>query len=304
MKHKIYIIIFAIVFSIVIWGSVTLSEQYFSTVTLKVNVINCPNGYTFGNLNPEKVTVRVKANGWQLLNLNLNAGNDFFVSADNDSGLLSVDPLAEVSENNWLGSGITVTDIFPRKISFKVEEIAFRKIKVEPVTELEFQSGFGLATPIKIYPDSILVSGPKSGLLKKQSIKTQTISLSSLDSKTKIITDLIIPNGFEALQKQAELTFDVQKIVERSFDNIKVNLVDIPSDRNVVLIPNVISVNLRGGVNVLGKISEQEIAAKIYYKDIVSDTLGSLKPEIQIPQNTQLLFIKPDRVKYIIKKFE
>lgn len=304
MKHKIYIIIFAIVFSILIWGSVTLSEQYFSTITLKVNVVNCPSGYTFGNINPEKVTVRLKANGWQLLNLNLNAGSDFFVSADNDSGSLSVDPLAEVSENNWLGSGITVTDIFPRKISFRVEEIAFRKIKVEPVTELDFQSGYGLATPIKVYPDSILVSGPKSALLTKQSIKTQLVSLSSLDSKTKIITDLVVPKGFETLQKQAELTFDVQKIVERSFENIKVDIIDIPNDRNVVLIPNMVSVNLRGGVNLLGKISENEIIAKVYYRDIVSDTLGQLKPEIQIPKNTQLLFIKPDKLKYIIKKFE
>lgn len=304
MKNKIYIIIFAIVFSIVIWGSVTLSEQYFSTITLKVNVINCPNGYTFGNINPEKVTLRVKANGWQLLNLNLNAGNYFYVSADNDSGMLSADLLAEVSENNWLGSGITVTDIFPRNISYKVEEIAFKKIKVEPVTELKFQSGYGLATPVKINPDSVLVSGPKSSITTIQSIKTQTVSLSSLDNKTSIITDLIFPAGFNILQKKAEITFDVQKIVEHSFDNIKVEILDISPDRSVVLIPNVLSVNLRGGVNILGKISAEEISAKVYYRDIVADTLGSIKPEIHIPQNTQLLFIKPDRLKYIIKKFE
>jgi hypothetical protein len=304
LKNKIYIIVFSILFSVVIWGSVTLSDQYFSSMNFNVKVINLPKGYSYGNINPDKVIIRLKANGWQLLNLNLKTGKDFFVSADNDSGLISVDPFNEITQNTWLGSGIAITEIFPKKISFQVEEIALKKIKVEPVTDLDFQSGYGLATPIRVYPDSILVSGPKTILSKTESIRTYPLSISRLDSKVKIITDINIPAGFETLQKQAEITLDVQKIVERSFDEIKVNIVDIPSDRDIVLIPNIISVSLRGGVNLLGKISPDEINTTVNYRDIILDTLGSVKPKIDIPENTQLLFSKPDKLKYVIKKFE
>jgi hypothetical protein len=273
-------------------------------MNFNVKVTNLPKGYSYGNVNPDIVIIRLKANGWQILNLNLKTGNDFFVSADNDSGLISVDPSNEIAENTWLGSGIAITEIFPKKISFKVEEIAFKKIKVEPVTDLDFQSGYGLATPIRVYPDSILVSGPKTILSKTESIITYPLSISRLDSKVNIITDINIPAGFETLQKQAEITLDVQKIVERSFDEIKVNIVDIPSDRDIVLIPNVISVSLRGGVNLLGKISPDEISATVNYRDIILDTLGSVSPKIDIPENAQLLFSKPDKLKYVIKKFE
>lgn len=304
MKNKIYIIVFAILFSVVIWVSVTLSDQYFSSMTLNVKVVNLPKGYSYWDVNPEEVILILKATGWQLLNLNLNAGNDFYVSADNDSGNISVDPFNEIPENNWLGSGLAITDIYPKKISFKVEEIAFKKLKVDPLTDLSFQNGYGLAAPIHIYPDSILIAGPKTSLSRMESVKTQPVELFRLDSKVKIITDIDIPLGFEAEQKKAELTLDVQRIVERSFDNIKVSIKDIPNDRDIVLIPNVISVSIKGGVNFLGKMSPDEISATVYYRDIISDTLGSVSPIINIPKNTELLFSKPDKLKYIIKKFE
>ena len=304
MKNKIYIILLAFAFSIIVWISVTLSDQFFTSLNLPVKVVNNPNGYTYGNVNPENVTVRLKADGWQLLNLNLSSGNEFLVSADNDSGLILVDPFNEVSENNWLGSGVSIIDINPKTITFDVEKLSFKKLKVEPLTNISFSDGFGLATPIHIYPDSIFVSGPKDILASTAYLRTKTVSVSSLDRKVKIITNVDIPAGFDALQKQVELTFDVQKIVDKAFENIKVNIIDVPKDRSIVLIPNTISVNLRGGVNLLGKISSDQISADVHYGNIVLDTLGYVTPEIKFPQHTELLFTKPDELKYIIKKFE
>ena len=78
----------------------------------------------------------------------------------------------------------------------------------------------------------------------------------------------------------------------------------MPNDRDIVLIPNNINCSLRGGINILGKINPNEISASIDYREIVYDTLGSIQPKIVIPKNTQLIFIKPVRLNYIIKKFQ
>ena len=45
------------------------SEQFFSSTDLNVKVINQPTGYTCGSINPETVSVKLKAKGWQLLSL-------------------------------------------------------------------------------------------------------------------------------------------------------------------------------------------------------------------------------------------
>lgn len=304
MKHKISVTIFSFIFAILVWGSITLSDQFYSSFDFNIKVINNPSGYVCGITDPQSVALKLKAKGWQLLNLNLNPPSEFLVSAHGDSGLIKVDAYDQIAENTWLGSGMTIIDILPRNIFLNVEKIEFKKIKVEANTNLTFQSGYGLATPIKIYPDSVLVAGPKSVIVKTASIKTQKVSYTSLDSETKIITELENLPGFEYQQKKVELTFDVQRIVDNVFEGIKVSVKNIPSDRDVVLIPNIISCSLRGGINIIGKITVEQISASIDYKDVVFDTLGRLKPKVTIPPNTELLFTKPEDFRYIIKKFE
>lgn len=304
MNSKLSIILLSILFSLLIWGSVTLSDQFFSSMDIKLKVINQPSGYTFGDINPENISLKLKAKGWQLLALNLGAKKEYNVSANNDSGLITINPLNEVDENSWISSGISVTDLNPKQVSFNVEKLKYKRLKVEAETDLTFSEGFGLSTPIKIYPDSVLVAGPSSVLDKTASIRTKVVKLSSLDSRIKLIADLEEPTGFQIEKSAVELTFDIQRIVEKSFDEIKVEINDVPADRNVVLIPNIINCSLRGGINILGKVESSEIKASINYRDIVYDTLGSVQPNVVIPENTRLVFIKPVRLNYIIKKFE
>ena len=101
-----------------------------------------------------------------------------------------------------------------------------------------------------------------------------------------------------------EVHLDVQRIVDKSIDNIKVEVIDVPEDRDVVLLPNTISCSVKGGINVLGKLTAQDFNAFVYYRDVLLDTLGSVGPTIQHPENVELLSRKPDRIRYIIKKFK
>jgi hypothetical protein len=304
LKNKISIIIFSVIFSILIWGSITLSEEYFSYKEFNIKVINPPSGYTCSIINPSNVSVKIKGQGWQLLSLIVGSQTDYFVSADNDSGNLKLDPFNEISENTWIGSRFNVVEITPKIVSFYVEKIKFKKLKVEPDTNLTFSDGYGLASPIKIYPDSIVVAGPQTILEKKSSIKTDLVSLSSLDKRMKIIADIKDVQGIRTERNKVELTFDVQRIVEKSFKDIKVEITDIPDDRNIILIPNTIECSLRGGINILGKITPDQISASVKYSAIVYDTLGNIQPEVNLLENTQVVFIKPARLSYVIKKFD
>lgn len=303
MRSKIILIVTSLIFAIIIWGSITLSDQFFSSYVFNVKVINTPPGYVCGATVPQKIDVKIRSKGWQLLNLNINPNSEFLVSAGGDSGIINIDAYNQISENGWLGSGVSIIDINPRTITLNVEKVAYKKLKVEPDTELNFQDGFGLATPIKVYPDSILTAGPKSLIEKTNSIKTRLVTKKMLDRKTTLVTELQNVQGFEYQRTKVELRLDVQRIVDDLFDGVRVTVNNIPPDRDVVLIPNIISCNLRGGINIIGKITPDQIKAYINYSDVVLDTVGALKPNIIVPANTKLLFVKPEELRYIIKKF-
>ena len=304
MKHRLSIILLSFAFALIVWGSITLSDQFFASYDFKVGVINIPEGYVCGSTNPKDISVKVKAKGWQLLNLSLSPSPEFLVSAKNDSGLIKVDAYDQISENSWLGSTVNILDISPRNIALRVDKTVFKKLKILANTELKFQSGYGLATPIKIYPDSVLAAGPKSVIDSMRFIFTKPILLKSLDSKMNFTANLEDLNGFFFKENNVNLSLDVQRIVDNIFDGIKVEVENIPPDRDVVLIPNTISCSLRGGINIIGKVTPEQISATIEYKDVILDTLGALKPKITIPSNTKIIYTKPEELQYIIKKFD
>jgi len=304
MNNKINIIVLSVVFSFIIWISITLSEQFFTSYNFNIKVVDFPNGYTSGNLNAQNLSVKLKAKGWQLITLNLAGQLDYYISANKDSGRIVVDPFNDIMENSWITSGISIVDITPRNLEFNVERIIAKKVKVEADIDISFKDGYNLATPIFIYPDSVVVYGPQSMINKTSSIKTKSVEIKNADQQEVLITELEKNFGFETDQQHVQLKLNIQRIVENTFDNIKVVINDIPKDRDVVLIPNNISCGLRGGINILGKIGPSDITASLDYKDIILDTLESLLPKVTIPKHTQIIFTKPERLKYIIKKFE
>lgn len=304
MKKNLYIIIASVLFSIIIWISIALSDDYYTTLNLPINIIDFPDGYATASRIPNEVSLRIKGDGWKLLGIELGSQEFFQVSANRDSGMISVNLLNSLEDNPWISSGMLLLDISPKNIRFVVEPTVRKKVQVIPDITLNFKEGFGLAHEITISPDSVVILGPKSAIAKTENFKTKSITLNELDKKIKLNLELETERGFYALQRFVTADVDVQRIVEKTFSNIPVKISNIPNDRDLVLIPQFINCTLRGGINVLGKMDEGLISASINYLDVVRDTLGSVIPVINVPKNLQLISIKPERLKYIIKKFE
>ena len=78
---------------------------------------------------------------------------------------------------------------------------------------------------------------------------------------------------------------------------------DIPQGKEVVLLPNKIALNIRGGIEILGKLNENQFRAYLTYQELIQDTTGSVAPEIDLPENVSLQYLKPERLRYIIRSF-
>lgn len=304
MKKNIPIIIVALIFSFILWGSISLSKDYFVTIDVPIKIINFPDGYTTGTQLPEKVTMKIRGNGWELIGVNLSAESQYLISAGWESGKKYVNLYNFLTDNQWLSSDMEVIDISPDTLTFFVEKITEKKVKIEPVLDLTFKPGYGLASKIEIFPESTNVLGAVSVLSNLNSIPTERAEFGDLNSRIIEILNLHEHMGMTYEINSVTATIDVQKIVDKNFDNLLVEILDIPTDRDVVLLPNRISVGIRGGIDILGKLTPDQFKAYVYYRDVVLDTLGSIKPRIIIPENTTFLYMKPERLRYIIKKFK
>lgn len=303
MKKNFYIIIISVLFSVTVWVSIALSDEYYSIYKLPIAIIDLPSGYTVGNDLPETITVRLKGDGWKLMSFELGSSKFFFVSVKGDSGLITANLLNNVENNPWFTAGINILDITPKSLRIVVEPIAEKKLKIIPELNLDFKEGYSLASKVSVQPDSILVRGPASVIRRMETFRTKEITLKNLDQKTTFLAELEELRGFETEQKLVSITLDVQRIVENSISDIPVNVINKPENVDVILIPNTINCTFRGGVNILGKVTLSDIIATVDYNTVIADTLGFVRPEIQSPENINLLSVKPDKLKYVIKKY-
>ena len=303
MKKNLHIIIISIIFSIILWVSISLSNDYYATFKIPLKLINFPEGYTIGSKIPDYISVKLKGEGWKLAALKLGREADYVVTAGKETGKRFINLYNYLVDNQWLSSDIEVIDISPDTLSYDVEKIASTNAEIIPNLNLNFKPGFGLATPMIVKPETTVVFGPISKIKSLRAVATARLSLNNLDDRVdeKVPLEKIPETSFS--NSNVNIFLDVQKIVDKNFDNLPVKIIDVPSDRNVVLLPNTISVGLRGGVDVLAKLDDNQLNAYINYREVVLDTLGSVAPKIVLPENTSLIYIKPERLRYIIKKF-
>ena len=83
---------------------------------------------------------------------------------------------------------------------------------------------------------------------------------------------------------------------------IRVSVLDVPGDREVLLGQQDITVFVRGGVEYLSSINEADFIAEIHFDDIVADTSGSIIPTLHFPAGLQLLKTEPAQIRYTIRR--
>jgi len=303
VRKKLNIFIASVIFAIILWGSISLSDIFYTNVDVKLTLINLPSGYTTGSPLPEKIQLRVKGQGWRLVSINVGPETEFRVSAGGDSGRQNINLYNYLESNRWLFSDIEIINIYPDSIKFFVERIISKRLPVVSGLELEYKPGYGLASDIIFKPDSVVVSGPISFLRMMKEIKTADKSLIALDSRVETEVNLPKMNGFNYSTNLIEVKLDVQRIVDKQFENITVEVIDIPPRKEVVLLPNKIGFNVRGGIEILGKLKYDQFRAYVRYQILVQDTTGSVTPILEMPNNVTIQYLKPDRLRYVIRSF-
>ncbi len=303
MKKNFYAIIISFIFSIILWISISLSNDYYATFEVPVRLVDFPAGYSTGSPLPEAVAIKLKGKGWKLVSLELSTATDFVIPVGYEYGKRYANLYNFIPDNPWLNSDVEVTSITPDTLSFFIEKSFAKKVKIYPAVDLGFKQGYGLASQVTVAPDSVIVYGAYSYLKNLDSIETDILKLSDLESKSVEQVSLEKIEGMRYKFSDVKIYLDVQKIVDRNVDNVYVNVTDAPADREVILIPNKIVVGLRGGVDILGKVDTSQIKAFVRYSDIAMDTLGVVSPQIVCPDNITFIYSKPERLRYILKKF-
>ncbi len=302
MKKKIVTITFITLFSIGLWASVSLSGEYFTTITVPVKIVDIPPNYTVGNISEKEISLSIKAVGWEISKLTLGRLVEFNISAELKHGQQKVLVKNFVNNNSWLTSTVQLGEIVPSEITFSIEKLASKKVKVVPDLDLKYKEGYGLTSDITLNPDSVIIYGAESIISKIKSVKTESHVINNAEGTVNQQIPLEKLDGISYNVNNCSIKFDVQKIVDKTFENLPVIVRNVPKGRQLILFPEHINIVLRGGINLLGKMTNNDLKPYVDFWTAYRDESGAVEVKIEPPKYTVVIDKSPDKLQYIIKQ--
>lgn len=303
-KFKYHIVIASLLLSVVLWVSLNLNQPYEIEKTIPIK-INVSKPYAVSGNIPTNLEVKFKGVGWNLVRLftSLNLEFNYDVTARNNEQYII---LTKSYLENSLGSSqnVSIAAVYPETLYVKIENYEEKYVKLMPFISVECREGYQVVGKPVIEPDSIKIGGAVDVLRNLRFINTQKQVFTNVNAS--IIKNVNVSDSLSNLlwrsQSEVKLTINVELTAEKEFTNIELKVPNVHPDKEVLLIPQSVSIQLKGGVNQLSAVDVSKINAFIDFSSILADTTGALSPRFELPEGCVVTSVKPDKIQYVIKK--
>ncbi len=304
IRYKYHIIIVSLILSALLWISLSLNQTYEidKSIPVKINIIK---PYAVSGSIPLHLEVKFRGVGWSLVRLFTSLNPEFNYNVipryDEKTIILTKQYL---NDNLGLSQNLNITEVYPESLSVVVDKYEEKYVKLLPRVKVDCRNGYQVVGKPTVEPDSIKIGGSSKILNAIKNLYTQEISVSNVNSS--IVMDVNISDSLSNILWKSEnivkLAVNVELSAEREYQGVQIRVTDIPADKEVLLIPENVTVHLKGGVNQLAALDASKIKAALGYGGIFADTTGSVTPKFDLPEGTSLIGVKPEKIQYVIKK--
>ena len=287
-KRKVKVFLVFLLCASLAWLINKLSQTYTSNTTFQVEYINIPEEFLLANTPKEEIQVRLQAVGFQFLGYELKPKHIQLdvskVMHKDDSYYLTSDQIRiqlEAQLNNYS----TLTDFDSDIIYFDFKHI--------------------IEGEIKVIPDSIQVSGPKSQIDSIRNIRTEVIKKDDLNNSFTDEVALKLPKQLKGTTFSNDVVMVSAKIVKFSerVIEVPVTVINLPESIKVRTFPEIIEVRCQGTLEHLKELSADDFAVEADYSKISKESGNSLTVQLaQYPKTLNNAVISTNEVEFILRR--
>jgi YbbR domain-containing protein len=303
MKKNIIIFFSIFVLSMLLW--VYLSLNLFYTITLIVPLdVNVAKSQALASKIPPSIYVTVKGKGWDLVGLLISENLTYNLDLTGVKKDIRINTFQAVTERLNVPHDVEILNTYPDTVRISFDKVQKKRVRVRNNINVILKEGYKIIGNPKIIPDSVKITGAKSILSEIKYIPTETKTFENINESISVVVRLsdTLSNLIRIEPQEVIIEYDVELSAEKSYEDLSIVVYNVPSDKDVLLIPPKLKLSLRGGVEQLSQINPSEIIVGIEYIIIESDTLGFVTPVIELPINVDIINFEPQKFQYIIKK--
>ncbi len=303
-NRRIHIIFGATLFAVLLWVIVNMREQYQATIAVPLIIENVPSSKAIQSPVPRYLHLKCESDGWRLAALTLGGEVRCVLDVASLPPAHAVLTLKDVMERVTLPPGIQPISMKPESVYISLDWFAQKKVAVVLDDQLSFKDGYGLVGTPTVSPETVQVGGAETVLKRITSWRTAHTTFDNLKGSVQTDIPLADTSSYKLRFWPAEVRvqINVQPYAEKPFSGLPVEVLSVPNNREVILIPPKIDIVVRGGIDQLSALSLQDFRASVDYSVVVNDTSGYMEPQVVPPPGIQLVSKRPERLQYIVRK--
>ena len=302
MNKNLRIFLLSLIFASALWLYISLNLSYSLDVSIPIEILTTKSQALTEEI-PNTIDVKVKGKGWDLLNILIS--KDLKYSLDisklkKDSKIITEQ---FVNERLNLQQSVSILEINPDTISINFDKVFEKLVPLKNNMVLNLKEGYSIVGNPVLIPDSVKLQGASYLLNKIKFIPTEAKVINNVNSDIQGVVNIkdTLSNLIKVDLKQVNFRYKIQLSAEKNLEDLLINVLNVPLDKEVLLIPPKLNVSLRGGVEQLSQISPSDVIVNVEFGKLENDTLGFVIPDLIIPDETSLLKIEPQKLQYIIK---
>jgi len=302
MNKNLRIFLLSLIFASALWLYISLNLSYSLDVSIPIEILTTKSQALTEEI-PNTIDVKVKGKGWDLLNILIS--KDLKYSLDisklkKDSKIITEQ---FVNERLNLQQSVSILEINPDTISINFDKVFEKLVPLKNNMVLNLKEGYSIVGNPVLIPDSVKIQGASYLLNKIKFIPTEAKVINNVNSDIQGVVNIkdTLSNLIKVDLKQVNFRYKIQLSAEKNLEDLLINVLNVPLDKEVLLIPPKLNVSLRGGVEQLSQIAPSDVIVNVEFGKLENDTLGFVIPELIIPDETSLLKIEPQKLQYIIK---
>ena len=303
-RRSIYIVVFSTLFGVLAWISVTMREDYETTVTTPFVLKEIPAGLAVETPLPRTIQLRFRGEGWRLAGVLLAHAPRLVFSATTLPAGHKPLTFNDFADRISLAPGVRLLDAKPDSLQIELGPAVRKRVPVVLDCLAGFREGYGQVGTTSVEPDSVTLTGAEAVLRTIDSWKTERRVFENIRGSVDAEVPLTSAAPYEiAFSVPAvRIAISVEPFAEKIITGLPVQVSAVPSNREVILIPPRIEIVVRAGIRQLSALSVGDFRAVTEYAGIAADSTGAVDTDVSCPQGVQLVTKRPEHLQYIVRK--
>ena len=287
-----------------LWFLVVTQRSYEHSLTIPIQVVGLRPGKVIVNEIPAEADVTFRAQGRELmrlrffsqplLRLDLSTIKHFFTFRIRPEMVIIIGGLdAEV-----------INVISPDSIEVVLGDRLELKLPVTPLITAKPADGYTFFGEFEIKPPSVKVIGPRSKIVRLESIRTDSVSLQKVRRNTELQLNLIIPDiyGIKVVPPHVKVLIRVERLGERTIKQVPLKVINVRRGYEVVVDPVFVDVRVSGGISVISDLTPDSIKAWVNSREYDMRQGEGAPVHLKLPEEVEAKDIFPKNARLIVRR--